>query len=65
MEDFVGRRAELVVFESAIADARIGLPSVVLVGGDAGIGKSTLVSGAHREPPWICISGGPRTSVAT
>ncbi|HEY5875908.1 MAG TPA: LuxR C-terminal-related transcriptional regulator [Ilumatobacteraceae bacterium] len=44
IEDFVGRRAELVVFEAAIADARIGLPSVVLVGGDAGIGKSTLVS---------------------
>ena len=43
-EDFVGRRAEFAVFDRAIADARNGLPSVVLVGGDAGIGKSTLVS---------------------
>ena len=42
--DFVGRRAELAVFEGAIADARNGLPSVVLVSGDAGIGKTTIVS---------------------
>jgi DNA-binding CsgD family transcriptional regulator len=42
--EFVGRRAELAVFERAIADARGGLPSVVLVSGDAGIGKTTLVS---------------------
>ena len=41
---FVGRRAELAIFERAIADARNGLPSVVLVGGDAGIGKTTIVS---------------------
>ena len=43
-EGFVGRRAELVVFEGAIIDARQGLPSVMLVGGEAGIGKTTLVS---------------------
>ena len=42
--DFVGRRAELRVFEQSIADARNGLPSVLLVGGDAGIGKTTIVS---------------------
>ncbi|MDO8364756.1 MAG: LuxR C-terminal-related transcriptional regulator [Actinomycetota bacterium] len=42
--DFVGRHAELAVFERAIADARNGLPSVVLVSGDAGIGKTTIVS---------------------
>ncbi len=48
-DDFVGRRAELAVFERAIVDARRGLPSVVLVGGDAGIGKTTIVSeGAAR-----------------
>jgi DNA-binding CsgD family transcriptional regulator/uncharacterized protein YceH (UPF0502 family) len=41
---FVGRSAELRVFEQAIVDARNGMPSVLLVGGDAGIGKSTLVS---------------------
>ena len=42
--DFVGRHAELAVFEQAIADATNGLPSVVLVSGDAGIGKTTIVS---------------------
>jgi DNA-binding CsgD family transcriptional regulator len=42
--DFVGRRAELAVFDRAFADARNGLPSVVLVSGDAGIGKTTIVS---------------------
>lgn len=42
--DFVGRRAELATFDRAIADARNGLPAVVLVGGDAGIGKTTIVS---------------------
>ncbi len=48
-DDFVGRRPELLVFERAIVDARKGLPSVVLVGGDAGIGKTTIVSeGAAR-----------------
>lgn len=41
---FVGRSAELVIFERVIADARTGVPSVVLVGGDAGIGKTTIVS---------------------
>ncbi len=46
VEAFVGRSAELVVLEGAIVDARNGLPSVVLVGGDAGIGKTTLVSEA-------------------
>ncbi len=42
--DFVGRLAELAMFERALADARNGLPSVVLVSGDAGIGKTTIVS---------------------
>jgi predicted ATPase len=42
--DFVGRRAELATFERAVEDARNGLPSVVLVSGDAGIGKTTIVS---------------------
>lgn len=42
--EFVGRRAELALFDRSIADARSGLPSVVLVSGDAGIGKTTIVS---------------------
>lgn len=48
-EDFVGRDAELAVFERAVQDAGRGLPSVLLVGGDAGIGKTTTVAeGAAR-----------------
>jgi DNA-binding CsgD family transcriptional regulator/tetratricopeptide (TPR) repeat protein len=42
--DFVGRRAELARFDRVVADARNGLPSVVLVSGEAGIGKTTIVS---------------------
>ncbi len=42
--DFVGRSGELAVFDRAIADACHGLPSVLLVSGDAGIGKTTIVS---------------------
>ena len=58
----VGRSAELVLFERVIADARTGVPSVVLVGGDAGIGKTTIVSGARRERVSPSTSGGLRTS---
>ena len=47
--DFVGRNEELATISQAIDAARNGLPSVLLVGGDAGIGKSTLISvGAER-----------------
>ena len=44
--DFVGRGGELATIDRAIDDARKGVPSILLVGGDAGIGKSTLVSEA-------------------
>jgi DNA-binding CsgD family transcriptional regulator len=44
--DFVGRADELAVFERAFLAARSGLPSTLLVGGDAGIGKSTLIAEA-------------------
>lgn len=40
----MGRIAELAVFERAITEARTGMPSVLLVGGDAGIGKTTIVT---------------------
>ena len=47
--DFLGRRAELEAFERAVEVARLGRSEVFLVGGDAGIGKSTLVlEGARR-----------------
>ncbi len=46
---FVGRSAELDTYARAVSDARSGLPAVLLISGEAGIGKSTLVAeGARR-----------------
>ncbi len=41
---FVGRQEELAALETALAHAREGFGSVVLVAGEAGIGKSRLIS---------------------
>jgi DNA-binding NarL/FixJ family response regulator/tetratricopeptide (TPR) repeat protein len=49
----VGREAELAVFATAFEAAAAGSPAVVLVSGDAGIGKSTLVAEA------ACRAGAP------
>lgn len=46
---FVGRQGELATFERAVEEARDGVPSVLLVGGDAGIGKTTLTAEAARR----------------
>jgi DNA-binding SARP family transcriptional activator len=43
-EIFVGRTEELAALEAAAAAARAGRPAVVLVEGEEGIGKSTLLS---------------------
>jgi DNA-binding CsgD family transcriptional regulator len=40
---FVGRAAELAALEAALAQAGEGRPAVVLVGGEAGVGKTRLV----------------------
>lgn len=50
ISSFVGRSAELALYERAVNDTRDGLPSVLLVSGEAGIGKSRLVAeGARRS----------------
>ncbi|MEO8694174.1 MAG: AAA family ATPase [Acidimicrobiales bacterium] len=46
---FVGRGRELAAIERAVASARDGVPTVLLIGGDAGIGKSTLVTAAAQR----------------
>lgn len=46
---FVGRSRELAAFERAVAGAREGVPAVLLISGEAGIGKTTtLREGAAR-----------------
>ncbi|WP_188187653.1 helix-turn-helix transcriptional regulator [Nonomuraea sp. SYSU D8015] len=40
---FVGRARELAVLGDALTRARAGMPSTVLVGGEAGVGKTRLV----------------------
>jgi ATP/maltotriose-dependent transcriptional regulator MalT len=41
---FVGRRAELSLLEAALLAAAAGEPAAVIVGGEAGVGKSRLVT---------------------
>ena len=48
-QQFVGRTQELATLERAITNACAGVPSVLLVVGDAGIGKSTLIAEAARQ----------------
>src|SRR5688572_9370470 len=41
---FVGRAAELAALEAALAATAEGRPQVVLVGGEAGVGKTRLIA---------------------
>ena len=57
---FVGRVPELAALTAALAVARAREPQVVMVQGEAGIGKSSLISeflGGQRELPAIAASG--------
>ena len=57
---FVGRGPELAALGTALAAARAGEPRVVMVQGEAGIGKSSLVQeflGGQRGLPVIAASG--------
>jgi DNA-binding CsgD family transcriptional regulator len=57
---FVGRAAELAALAGALAAARAGDPQVVMVQGEAGIGKSSLITeflNSQRELPAIAASG--------
>jgi DNA-binding NarL/FixJ family response regulator len=46
---FVGRRAEMGALSDALARARDGAPSTVLIGGEAGVGKSRIVEEFTRR----------------
>ncbi|WP_149256890.1 AAA family ATPase [Actinomadura sp. K4S16] len=56
----VGRDDEIAVLRAAYERSRAGRPSTVLVGGEAGIGKSRLVATAMGELPGVplVLSGG-------
>jgi DNA-binding CsgD family transcriptional regulator len=57
---FVGRAPELAALASALAAARAREPQVVMVQGEAGIGKSSLISeflGSQRDLKTIAASG--------
>ena len=57
---FVGRRLELAALAGALAAARAGEPRVVLIQGEAGIGKSSLISeflGGQQGIPVVTASG--------
>ena len=57
---FVGRLLELAALRAALAAARAGEPQVVLIQGEAGIGKSSLVSeflDGQRGVPVVAASG--------
>lgn len=58
---FVGRSEELGVLLSAAGAAASGRASLVLVGGEAGVGKSRLVTEAAtrlRDGGWLVLEGG-------
>ena len=57
---FVGRRHELTALKAALARSREGVGSVVLVAGEAGIGKSRLISeiAGHAERHGMAVAVG-------
>jgi predicted ATPase len=58
---FVGRAEELDVLVSAADAAASGQPALVLVGGEAGVGKSRLVAEAATrlsDDGWLVLQGG-------
>ena len=57
---FVGRRDELAALEAALARSREGVGSVVLVAGEAGMGKSRLISevAVHADRHGMAVAMG-------
>jgi DNA-binding CsgD family transcriptional regulator len=56
---FVGRAAELAALEAALAATAEGRPQVVLVGGEAGVGKTRLIAElTGRAEGMLAASGG-------
>jgi len=57
---FVGRARELDRLSGLLAEAAAGRPRIAVIEGDAGLGKSSLISeflGRHRDLPTLAASG--------
>ena len=54
---FVGRGSELAAVLAAVTDARAGFPSILLISGDAGMGKTTLVAEAAARAGATLVVG--------
>ncbi|HTX11941.1 MAG TPA: ATP-binding protein [Solirubrobacteraceae bacterium] len=66
---FVGRREELAVLEGAVDSAAGGNGAVVMIGGEAGMGKSRLVAqlgglASAAARPW-CSANACRSGMAS
>jgi predicted ATPase len=60
VDNFVGRAGELAILDAEMQTAKAGRPRFVLVEGEAGIGKSSLLShfaAAHPETYVLRASG--------
>jgi ATP/maltotriose-dependent transcriptional regulator MalT len=60
VDHFVGRAGELAILDAELQAVRVGRPRVVLVEGEAGIGKSSLLSrfvSEHRDVRLLRASG--------
>ena len=55
VDHFVGRTGELAVLDAEMQAVRSGRPRVVLVEGEAGIGKSSMISRFVCEHPDVCL----------
>ena len=55
MDHFVGRTGELAALDAEMQAVRGGRPRVVLVEGEAGIGKSSMISRFVSEHPDVCL----------
>ncbi|MEU4515682.1 AAA family ATPase [Nonomuraea wenchangensis] len=56
---FVGRARELAALRDALGEARAGVPATVLVGGEAGVGKTRLLAEfADRADDALVLVGG-------
>ena len=55
----VGRQAEVAHLAAALGEARLGRGSIVLVSGDAGVGKTRLVSSLVADAGVLTLRGAP------